>query len=338
MKLAILVVLLVTLLALPALAVDYVLTDLGRGEAFGINDLGQITGWRPDPNGGPSKAFLWSKELGFADIGPSTGRAINNNNQVAGDGWIWSQEEGLTFLSLPTGVTGVASAEINSSGQIVGWVKQSSGSYDAILWNSPTDFVNLGIWDNPNSWAYDINQHGNVVGEFWPSPGENHGFLWGPSSGFTDLGDFGTTFTRADGINDLGQIVGTYEPNGFRHAFLWSAANGLLDLGTLSGGHHSSAHRINNQGQVIGNSMYVPGDPDLHAFVWNQTNGMLDLGLLGGTMSKATDINDKGEIVGLFHDKSGLEHIALWQPVPEPSTFLALCGGITGFLFFHRRR
>lgn len=338
MKLAVLVVLLITLLALPASAVDYVLTDLGRGEAFGINDLGQITGWRPDPNGGPSKAFLWSKESGFVDIGPGTGRAINNLGQVAGDGWIWTKESGIIPLSLPSGAVGVGSAAINDNNQIVGYIRYDPRSYDAALWNGPSDFVNLGVWDNPNSWAYDINQSGTVVGEFWPSPGENHGFLWNPSSGFVDLGDFGTIFATAGGINDLGQIVGTYSPNGFRHAFLWSAADGLFDLGTLSGGHHSSAGGINNQGQVIGNSMYIPGDPSLHAFVWNQTDGMLDLGLLGGTMSKALDINNNGVIVGLFHDENDLEHIALWQPVPEPSSILVLIAGLAGVGLARKRK
>ena len=73
MKLGIIaVVLLVTLLAVPAIAVEYKLTDLGRGEAFGINDLGHVTGWRPDPNGGSDIAFVWSKSTGFTDIGPST--------------------------------------------------------------------------------------------------------------------------------------------------------------------------------------------------------------------------------------------------------------------------
>lgn len=338
MKTLVFVVILIVALALPAIAAEYVLHDLGRGEAFGINDIGQITGWRPDPNGGPSKAFLWSRESGFTDIGPSTGRDINNRGVVAGDGWVWTKESGIISLSLPDGAVGTCSEAINDNSQIVGFVQYDPRSYDAILWNSPTDFVNLGVWDNPNSWAYDINQNGAVVGEFWPTPGENHGFLWSPSSGFADLGDYSTTFARADGINDFGHIVGTYEPNGFRHAFLWSATDGLLDLGTLSGGHHSSAHGINNQGRVIGSSMYIPGDPALHAFVWDKTDGMVDIGLLGGTMSKATDINNKGEIVGLFHDESGLEHIALWEPIPEPSALLVLGGGVIGLLVFRRRR
>ena len=40
MKFVILVVLLISLLAMPAFSLEYKLTDLGRGEAFGINDSG----------------------------------------------------------------------------------------------------------------------------------------------------------------------------------------------------------------------------------------------------------------------------------------------------------
>ena len=335
MKRLVVVVLFSVMFSCPTYALEYTLHDLGRGEAFGINDLGQITGWRPDPNSGPSKAFLWSKESGFTDIGPSTGRAINNLGQVAGDGWMWSQEDGLVPLSLPSGVVNVASSAMNNSGQIVGWVKFNTNVYHAFLWNSPSNYIDLGVPYGWSGWAYDINENGAVVGEM-TNVINNHAFFWSLSSGFVDLGDFNSTFARADGINEAGQIVGTYQPNDFRHAFLLD--ENLIDIGTINGGHHSTARRINNSGFVVGSSMYISGEPEPHAFVWDKDFGIQDLGPGHSTYSKSTDINNHGQIVGLFWDENDLEHIALWEPIPEPSGILALFSGIGFFGILRRRR
>lgn len=341
MKTLVLVVLLVSILAMPAFAIDYTLTDLGRGAATGINNSGQITGFRYDPESGKDIGFFWDKALGFIYIGSSIGRDINNRGQVTGGAWIWENGKDVVALPVPSTIGSVTGSAINDNMQVAGSGSKTSDNYDALVWTDLETCVNLGIWDNPHSWAYDINQSGTVVGEFWPSPGENHGFLWSSSSGFVDLNGLGTSFASANGINDLEQVVGGYYTQaGLCHAFLWSATNGLLDLGTLIGdNYHSCAYRINNHGQVVGGSMVEPGNPNLHAFLWSSTDGMVELNVPGGcAISRATDINSFGHIVGSFVDRSGIEHIALWQPVPEPTSLLVLCGGIVGLLVFHRRK
>ena len=69
----------------------------------------------------------------------------------------------------------------------------------------------------------------------------------------------------------------------------------MSDLGTL-GGTYSKAWGVNNNGQVVGESLYSGGTQH-HAFLYS--NGMMsDLGTLGGSTSTAYGINSSGQVVG----------------------------------------
>ena len=102
-------------------------------------------------------------------------------------------------------------------------------------------------------------------------------------------------------INNQGQIVGQSDLPGDTtfHAFLWQ--NGaMVDLGTLLGDFLSAAFGINNKGQVVGQSCDQNGN--CRAFLW-QDGVMTNLNALipqGSPLYliEASDINDRGEIVG----------------------------------------
>lgn len=77
---------------------------------------------------------------------------------------------------------------------------------------------------------------------------------------------------------------------------LGQSALTLTDLGTL-GGEESEAAAINGLGEVVGWS--TTADGATHAFL-HRGGVLIDLGTLpGGTLSRATGINDAGQIVGL---------------------------------------
>jgi len=87
----------------------------------------------------------------------------------------------------------------------------------------------------------------------------------------------------------------------------------ITDLGTLpvAYGGSSVATGINNQGQVVGYSDSIAGNP--HAFLWEEGN-MTDLGTLGGGTSKANGINDRGQVVGYSLIPAVQEvHAVLWD-------------------------
>jgi probable HAF family extracellular repeat protein len=136
----------------------------------------------------------------------------------------------------------------------------------------------------------------------------------------TDLGTLGGTYSRATSINDSGQVVGNSniagDPgNNIHHAFLYSNGT-MIDLGTM-GGTNSYANSINNLKQVVGVT-------DWGATIWDiSVDTVYDLNILvngatGWTLENATDINDKGQIVGTGK-LNGQEHIFLLTPVAPPS-------------------
>jgi probable HAF family extracellular repeat protein len=80
-------------------------------------------------------------------------------------------------------------------------------------------------------------------------------------------------------------------------------------LGMLPGYEWSFATDINDAGDVVG---YAVDDDTqtTRAFLWNKDTGMIDLGTLGGLSSRATAVNDRGQVVG-----ESLTTIAWGQPV-----------------------
>ncbi|BCJ49363.1 hypothetical protein Asp14428_08380 [Actinoplanes sp. NBRC 14428] len=106
----------------------------------------------------------------------------------------------------------------------------------------------------------------------------------------------------AEAINDRGQVAGqgVFEPGSF-HPFLYTGGR-FVDLGVLDGGRYESgdAADLNNRGQVVGSSIVTADqeeNPAQHAFL-RQRGRMTDLGTLGGRYSRASAINERGQVVG----------------------------------------
>ena len=188
-----------------------------------------------------------------------------------------------------------------------------------------------------------INDAGQVVGTL-QSPGQDpRAYLWTPGGSVQDLGTLGGTRSVAYAINELGQVAGvSTTATGQAHAFLWTPGQGMQDLGTLPGAISSTARGINDNGQVVGESLFpkvLPTEPQRHAFLWTPGAGMQDLGALGQglTSSVAYDINNAGQVVGRSFsadqivfpptDPEFLSRAFLWSPSQGMQDLGALSGG-----------
>ena len=178
----------------------------------------------------------------------------------------------------------------NDWGQIVGWAEDNI--YDPTCDNTANQFLQF----EATLWERDFTGHWHVR-ELPPYPGDPDG--------------------AATAINDLGQAVGISGQCGVAigaysaiHALLWE--NGKpIDLGNLGGHGWNTPGAINNLGVITG---FANGPNDVIdgqlqfrflAFIWTREHGMQSLGTLPGingtpdAMSEATDINDRGQIVGV---------------------------------------
>lgn len=231
-----------------------------------------------------------------------------------------------------------APSVVNNRGQLVSWADTSQADpfspvcFDpdcltahAFLWQDG-ERTDLGLLPGgASSQANGISSTGLIAGvaengqidPLLPGVPEIHAVLWQNGS-ITDLGTLeGGNESVANAVNKKGQVVGLFANNvadqysmfipGFQsRAFLWQ--DGVMqDLGTL-GGTDAQALLINDRGQVAGwsytnsapgsgcayLSLYLTTDP----FIWDEETGMTDLGNFGGTCTTATDLNNRGQVVG----------------------------------------
>lgn len=216
---------------------------------------------------------------------------INNAGQVVGETFtngvpraaVWSDGSAIELGTL--GGTYSTARSINNSGQVVGFSADSNGQVHTVIWNNGT--ITNAIPASSDIYFTSISNSGSLAGSV-----NGQAAIW--KNGIV------TTFEGtgvASAINDLDQVVGV---NGDTAA-LWN--KGIeTSLGTL-GGDYSNARAINNSGQIVGESRTPGGTYALHPVLWS--NGItIDLGTLGFTdffgnaYDYATDINNKGQVVG----------------------------------------
>lgn len=152
-----------------------------------------------------------------------------------------------------------------------------------------------------------LNELGQVAG-IAATRGVVRAHRWTREGGLVDLGALGSPPGESLplDINDRGVVVGSSAG----HAAVFLPDRRVLDLGTL-GGRFSSAHAINDGGQVTGWAETASGN--MEAFIWSKATGMRSLGTLGGPFSQGFHINEAGQVAGISTNSNDLLRPFLWS-------------------------
>jgi probable HAF family extracellular repeat protein len=275
------------------------------GQAQGINNRGEVTGWKYGSSPIPGHvAFVWSngelQELGIpAGEYASQGFAISNNGIVAGDTnqrpAIWSSG---AWTVIP--LYGTLS-DVNEGGVAVGGMR-FPGKLDASAAMYKEGAVtDLGTIPGGSgySFAWAVNNSGTIVGNAsLPTPPFSgiwkfRGFVY-ENGAMRDIGTLGGNSSYLYDINNSGMAVGCAETASGRLVATTYAGGVLQPLTAIPG--NSCARSVNERGDVVGSS---------DAGGWLYSNGILtmlaqipEVRAAGYTNATPISINDRGWIAG----------------------------------------
>ncbi len=277
----------------------YKVTDAGpRGNfvvARDLDDAGRVVG-NCSLDASPTStaaAFLWDAGI-LDEYSDRTLRALNSSGDLVGDAngvaYLW---RGETAVPLAYGTAW----DVSDTGVVVGEGATGNGKLHAFLWHEG-QLADLGTLGGEWSVAYGVNSEGTAVGWAEQADGQVRGFIW-DSAGMLAIDTLGGRWGMAYAVNDAGEVTGySATIDGTDHAFIADSAGGVTDLGSLGG--HSIGYDIDSRGRVVGESADASGR--VCAFLW-QESSIVDLNALipsesGWTLTRATAINDRGQIVG----------------------------------------
>jgi uncharacterized membrane protein len=152
------------------------------------------------------------------------------------------------------------------------------------------------------------NNRGGFVGMYADDAGTLHGFRRDRKGRFTSIDPPGSLATFATGINDHGQVVGYYGLAGGKSQSFLRDRSGDITTVEIPGAVTTAPFDINNRGQVVG--LYGDTKPDasgsvppnsIHGFVWSK-GSVRKIDVPGAIGTGAFDINDRGEVVGIYAD------------------------------------
>ena len=226
----------------------------------------------------------------------------------------------LGFLSDDPNFQQTITYAINRSGQVTGYSELSSPSIGIHLISYSVGTLHDISPSGPDSVGTGINDSGLIVGYTFYG---GRAFLYdGTMHDLGTLNGSGIGQSYATGINNLGNVVGdsTSASQYMRiHAFVYQNGS-MQELGTFPSLNffdyatlETHATAINSLGQIAG---YASAPSEFHASIYTpgpQGYTIQDLGVGAGVASKATALNDLGDVAGDLYFGNGITHVFLYS-------------------------
>jgi uncharacterized membrane protein len=151
--------------------------------------------------------------------------------------------------------------------------------------------------------VFGISNSGEVVGQHLDGSGTYHGFVL--ANGTFESFDIPSSLgTSGFDMNSLGNVVGIYgAPGGTTRAFLGNR-DGFINLVPLAGSPDTRAFSINDAGHAVG---YYERTSDSYFRGYLYNGSYTTLNYPGALASKATGINNQGDVVGSYF-AAGAQH------------------------------
>jgi probable HAF family extracellular repeat protein len=246
---------------------------------------------------------------------------INNRGVIVGEyirpgsesGFVRDRRGRFSVFDVP-GAKGTEANRINDRGQIVGEYSQDtpivndSARVRAYLFDRGK-ITRIDVPGAMVTTALGINNRGQVVGEYITGDGRSHGYLW-ERGRFRTIDVPGAVATSPLDINDRGQVVGSYADDlsgrpGTLHGYLRDRGR----LVTIDAPYvpYTLPYGINNRGQIVGHlrtDTTLITDTAARGFLLAKgVNGpFTPIRFPGAPRSVAYDLNDRGQIVGLYEN------------------------------------
>ena len=237
----------------------------------------------------------------------------------------WAQFYHLTNLGVLTGDNQTYATAINSSGQVVGYCANSSGTDAAFLYSGGA-LHSLGTLGGTWSESLGINDSGNIVGSASTSSGQAAAFYLSSGTMMQVPG------TSACAINNHGLIVGwdggeAFENDSSQPIGFPSMSMCIFPIPTGEGAPSESGMPIavNNSGQIALTAYW----PNEGAFFFNPSTWEWYT-LASGPSDPwcATGINDAGQIVGWATNVNNwITYGCVWNTRGGPELTLSPLGG-----------
>jgi len=200
---------------------------------------------------------------------------------------------------------------VNDHGQVVGQFVRENGTLGAYIWSASGGMVELqGLSPTSETIAMNLNNLGQVVGYgVRASDSRTEALLWQPDGQMVNVGQIWDPNggTEVFDINEQGMMVGSRQLAPFqRQGLMYTLGGDIVNVGTIEGNNQSKNTAINESGDVVGFSyrLFEPDRAALTRYTGDTYEETIDLGPVGRTFSRAFDINDAGQVVGVANDQS----------------------------------